>query len=89
MATKFYGQAQIYTNLPGMICPLCQKPVEPNVGHYCEVREKPTPAQQWDALVSKLTPEQVQQLATDINNATPEQIRAAQKKAREEGKDGK
>lgn len=44
MASKFYGQAQIYTTETGMICPLCQKPVEPNVGHYCEVREQPKEA---------------------------------------------
>ena len=39
---KFYGQAQIYTTETGMRCPLCNQELEPLVGHYCEIRQKPT-----------------------------------------------
>jgi hypothetical protein len=36
-----YAQCQIYTTADGATCPLCDKPLEPGMGHYCEVRALP------------------------------------------------
>ena len=38
-----YAHCQIFTNLPGMSCPLCGTTLTPNVGHACSKPEADKP----------------------------------------------